>query len=68
MCLNVIRAGVGNLLPAGRMRPAKAFYPACDLFSFFNDRYAAINRRNDSHLAAKTCFCGLRHRIVRKKP
>ena len=37
--------GVGNLRPA-------PFYchPARDLLSFFNDRYAAINRWNDSHL------------------
>ena len=52
--------GVGNLLPAGRMRPTKAFYPARNLLlpsgprPFFNDRYAAINRRNDSHLVTKT--------------
>ena len=44
------------------MRPAKAFYPARDhllssgLRPFFNDRYAATNRRNDSHLMAKTLF------------
>ena len=59
-------AGVGNL------RPAKAFHPAHDLLLssgqrpvlFFNDRYAAINRRNDSLLLAKTFFCVLRHRFV----
>ena len=51
-----LSTGVGNLRPAGRMRPAKAFYPARDLISFFNDRYAAINRQNDSHLVAKTFF------------
>ena len=52
------RPGVGNLRPKDRMRPAKAFHPTRDLlltsgprpFPFFNDRYAAINRRNDSHL------------------
>ena len=51
------------------MRPAKAFYPACDLLvpsgprPFFEDKYAAINRRNDFHfhdyaaiLLAKTFF------------
>ena len=38
------------------MRPDKAFYPARDLLlssgprPFLIDRYAAINRRNDSHL------------------
>ena len=37
-------------------------------FSFFNDRYAAKNRRNNSQLLAKTFFCGLRHRFVRKRP
>ena len=32
-------------------RPATFyFHPARDLFSFFHDRYAAINRRNYSHL------------------
>ena len=36
-------------------------------FSFFSGRYAAINRRNDSHLLAKTFVCGLRHRFVQKK-
>ena len=52
------KPGVGNLRPAGRMRSAQAFYPARDLLlssgrdlvSFFNNRYAAIKRRNDSHL------------------
>ena len=50
-----LKHGVGNLRPAGRMRPAKAFFPARDLLlssgpgPFFNDRYAAIYRRNDSH-------------------
>ena len=39
-------------------------HPACDLFSFFNDTYAAIYRRNDSHLLAKTFFCSPRHRFV----
>ena len=58
---HLFMTGVGNL------RPTKAFYPSRDLFSFFNDRYAAINRRNDSHLLAKTFFCGLRDRFVRKK-
>ena len=48
--------GIGNLRPAGRMRPVKAIYQTRDLFSCFNDRYAAINRRNDSHLLAKTFF------------
>ena len=49
-------AGVGNL------RPAKAFYPVRELLlssdprHFFSDKYAAINRRNDSHLVAKTFF------------
>ena len=67
----LIMPGVGNLRPAGRMRPAKAFYPARDLLLsigrrpfFFNDRYAAINRRNDSHLLAKTFFCSLCHRFA----
>ena len=39
--------GVGNL------RPAKAFYPARDLFSPFHERYGVINRRSDSNLLAK---------------
>ena len=34
----------------GYLGSAEAFYPARDLFSFFNDRYAAINHRNDSLL------------------
>ena len=44
------------------MRPAKAFYRARDLLlsfgprSFINDRYAALNRRNESHLLAKLFF------------
>ena len=29
-------------------------HSARDFVSFFNDRYAALNRRNDSHLLAKT--------------
>ena len=29
-------------------------HPARDFFSFFNNRYAAINRRNDSESQAKT--------------
>ena len=29
-----ITSSVGNLRPTGRMRPAKAFYPARNLFSF----------------------------------
>ena len=56
------RTGVGNLRPAGWMRPAKAFYPDRDLFSFFNDRRAETNCRNDSHT-----FFGLCHQSGRKK-
>ena len=41
---------VGNLWPTGRIRPAKAFYPACNHllssglrpFFFFNNSYAAV--------------------------
>ena len=48
-------------------RPATFYcHPARDHFSFFNDRYAAINRRNDCHLLAKT-FCGLHHLSSEKK-
>ena len=41
--------------------------PARELFSFFINRYAAINRRNNSDLLAKTFFCGLCHHIGQKK-
>ena len=59
------KSRVGNLRPSGRIRFAKAFYPARDLllssgprsFFFSNDRYAAINRQNASHRLAKTYFC-----------
>ena len=44
-------------------RPATFYcHPASDLFSFFNDRYAAINRRNDSYFVAKTFFVVFAHR------
>ena len=42
-----------GILP-GR-RPFTVIRPST-FFSFFNDRYAAINRRNDIHLRAKTFF------------
>ena len=28
---DVVRPGVGNLWPMGQIRPAKEYYPACDL-------------------------------------
>ena len=67
--------GVGSLRPRSGCGPPRHFtrpatfycHPARELFSFFNDRYAATNRRNDSHPLAKTCFCGLRHRFVEKR-
>ena len=61
-------------LAEGRQpKHAKAFYSARNLLlssgprSLFSDKQAAINRRNDSHPTAKTFFCGLRQRFVRKK-
>ena len=56
------------------MRLVKAFYPGRDLLLsfgprlFFNDKYAAINRPNDSHLLGKTCFFGLRYQFGQKRP
>ena len=57
-------ARIGNLRPAGRIRPAEAFYPPRDHllpsgarpFFFCNNRYAAINRWKDPHLLVKTFF------------
>ena len=60
------RAGCGA--PRHFTQPATFFcHRSRSLFSFFNDRYAPINRRNDSHLLTKTFFCGLRHQCGRKK-
>ena len=51
--------------PRHSTRPATFYCQlAGDLFSFFNDRYVAINRRNDSHLLTKTFFCSLCHRFA----
>ena len=47
----------GSSLPRHFTRPATFYcYPADDLFFFFSDRFAAMNRRNDPHLLAKTFF------------
>ena len=70
---------LGQGLATNGPRPFIAIEPA----TFFNDRYAAINRRNDSHLTfwssppirpkkrpesmAKTFSFGLRHQLDRKK-
>ena len=50
-------------------RPATFYcHPARYLCSFFNDRYAAINRQNDSYLLAKTFFVVFTTDSSEKKP
>ena len=62
------------MLGVGNLRPAKAIYPARDFLlpsgprPFFNDRYAAIKRRNDSHLQAKTFFVVFATDSSKKRP